>query len=80
MPILRLLLAAFVAVAALVAGVFAALLVALTALVGLVSLRFSKGRIGRPPAATRRVARKPGDVIDVEAELVNPSSPQIPPR
>lgn len=74
MPILRLLAAAIMAIFALVAGFFAAVIVAITALVGLVTLRVQRRRRaqstapGAPPP--RRSAPRHG-AIDIEAEEVN---------
>lgn len=80
MPILRLLLAAAVAVAAIFAGLFAAVVVAVTAVVAyFVMLITGRGR-RRPtngsatpvPTSMRRPGR--GDAIDVETEVVDSSA------
>lgn len=73
MPILRLLAAALMAVFALVAGFFAALVVALTALVGLITLRVQRRRRAPSPskdAPPPRSSPRHG-AIDIEAEEVN---------
>lgn len=71
MPILRLLAVAAMAIFALVAGFFAAVVVAVTALLGLVSLRFTRRRVAQPsPAAPPRRNAQRHDAIDIEAEEV----------
>ncbi|MCP5531040.1 MAG: hypothetical protein H7A44_11440 [Opitutaceae bacterium] len=77
MPLLRLLLGAAVAVVAVFAGLFAALIVACTAVVGYLALLITGRRRGRPApghSPTRGPGPRPtagrGDAIDIEASEV----------
>jgi len=85
MPILRLLLAAAVAVAAIFAGLFAAVIVAATALVAYIVMMITgRGRkpSGRQAGANHASGRPsgPGDVIDVEADEVGSTPGRRPDR
>jgi len=78
MPILRLLTVAAMAIFALVAGFFAAVIVAISALLGLVSLRITRRRTAQPSSPTPPPRRNTSrhDAIDIEAEEVGRSENQ----